>query len=181
MIQVADLQQEFGVCCRLIFSNWTLLRLAVEHGWGGRDGLCKAEGLAEDVISILAHRKVSVHDLADALTDRLLTEFSTEAEDDSPEEVANILLKLRDSLAEGDLAVAQQVRALNPITSAQCIAGRGAHDSSSSSSSSESGSSSGESEVQEPEDSHDGGSSQTPVDDDDGWTTVTKTARQRRS
>ena len=48
-----DYWKEFQLGTRAVFQKWTAMRMAVEHGWGGRDSAEKEEDLILEIIDLL--------------------------------------------------------------------------------------------------------------------------------
>eukprot|EP00922_Rhytidocystis_sp_ex-Travisia-forbesii_P069833 GHVS01104287.1.p1 GENE.GHVS01104287.1~~GHVS01104287.1.p1 ORF type:complete len:167 (+),score=27.69 GHVS01104287.1:179-679(+) len=94
-----------------VFDNWTVLRLAVDYGWGGRESQQKKKSLIDYVISLFREGgiRVKVDKLSDLLFDRLLTNFSVEEQDDSAYEVAKLLVDMYNNCMKGDFSLCQQV------------------------------------------------------------------------
>lgn len=104
----------------LIFSRWTLLALAVEQSWGGRDSRAKAKQLQAEIVELLsqgARRRRppsyenpdDVMELANFIFQRLDELFNTEADDKSDEEIALMCMRLFNTCAAGDPSFAQQI------------------------------------------------------------------------
>ncbi|NP_001135814.1 TSR2, 20S rRNA accumulation, homolog [Nasonia vitripennis] len=75
-----------------IFSNWTALRMAVEHGMGSTE---QARNFCEYVAEILRiNEKLDQLDLAAELEDYMDAEFHTQLEDDSEKQVAEEIHRL---------------------------------------------------------------------------------------
>mmetsp|Transcript_56579 Transcript_56579/g.104727 ORF Transcript_56579/g.104727 Transcript_56579/m.104727 type:complete len:228 (-) Transcript_56579:86-769(-) len=102
-----------------IFSNWTVLVLAVEQGWGGRDSRAKRQQLRDEVRDVLAagarkRRPMSyenvddVNSLADFLGQRLLDLYYVDVEDGSDAEVAALCLRLQNTCQSGDLSFVEE-------------------------------------------------------------------------
>jgi Pre-rRNA-processing protein TSR2 len=99
---------------RAVFSRWTTLRLAVERG-GSRDGHAIADELLADVIVLATStkRRASVDDYS-LLMEDAFERLQTAVEDGSPQEVAQIVLNMRDAAAAGDVAPAR-FQILKPV------------------------------------------------------------------
>jgi pre-rRNA-processing protein TSR2 len=102
-----------------VFSHWTILNLAVEQAWGGRDSRAKADQLKWEIIDGLAaggRRKRppchtnedDVQEFADFLYERLYTLFHCDSEDGSDAEVATVCLRLYNTCRAGDVTFAKQ-------------------------------------------------------------------------
>lgn len=116
-----DLKGTFEKSVQHVFKNWTLLSLAVEQGWGGRKSREKGNTLYEEFMQLLeekARRRVGplsdekeddVNLVADWLYERLLALFHCEADDESPAEVAEVVLRLHRTTRSGDVGFAQEI------------------------------------------------------------------------
>ncbi|KAH8055565.1 hypothetical protein JL720_14310 [Aureococcus anophagefferens] len=82
---------------RAVMARWTLLRLAVDQGWCDGDGAAAANGLVDDLVAL--------------------------AEDGSVEEIAKLVISLRNECAAGELgnALAAIARATQAPALAQCV------------------------------------------------------------
>jgi pre-rRNA-processing protein TSR2 len=74
-----------------VFNTWTALRLAVEHGMGGRRGKETALNLVTQVTDLFCKSDTEAEEVADFLIAFMDSEFQTICEDNSPDEVANVL------------------------------------------------------------------------------------------
>ncbi|CEM32649.1 unnamed protein product [Vitrella brassicaformis CCMP3155] len=98
-----------------VFKDWTALSLCVEHGMGGRDSYKKREELYQAVLDMFINqpassvRRISIDRLADFLFERLLKDFSCNAEDNSPEEVAGLILRLYQECDANNFTLAHQI------------------------------------------------------------------------
>lgn len=94
-----------------VLAQWTLLNLAVEQGWGGRESYRKRQQLYEDIITEFRdNKKVDADDLACSLSERLSREFSVSVEDDSDLEVAQLLVDLHEQTSRGCFDLAAMVQ-----------------------------------------------------------------------
>ena len=92
----------YGV--RLVFSRWTALLLAVENQWGGPQSPEKARDLVERTVQwLLSKKKDQVYDdeLEDFFDSELMDNWNTQAEDDSPREVARLVCQVWYETAQG--------------------------------------------------------------------------------
>ncbi|GLT90506.1 hypothetical protein SLE2022_084340 [Rubroshorea leprosula] len=103
----------------LLLSRWSVLQLAVENEWGGRDSRRKAELLLSDVFSLFNNSKepLYIDDLENILEESLLS-LNTMAEDGSIEEVAEKLMIVHEECLEGNYQSIEKMRAANrsPVT-----------------------------------------------------------------
>mmetsp|Transcript_46462 Transcript_46462/g.101067 ORF Transcript_46462/g.101067 Transcript_46462/m.101067 type:complete len:218 (-) Transcript_46462:58-711(-) len=110
-----------------VFQRWTLLALAVDQGWGGRDSRAKGQQLRAEVVERLAagatrrrppdhNNQNDVEDLAAFLSERVDRFFNAEADDNSDVEVAGMVLRLYNSCRTGDTTFAQQFLEAFPAT-----------------------------------------------------------------
>jgi pre-rRNA-processing protein TSR2 len=74
-----------------VFSTWTALRLAVQHGMGGQQGREMALEFVNQVADLFCKNDVGAEEVADFLADFMDKEFQTVCEDNSPDEVAIVL------------------------------------------------------------------------------------------
>ena len=74
-----------------VFSTWTALRLAVQHGMGGQQGREMALEFVNQVADLFCKYDVGAEEVADFLADFMDKEFQTVCEDNSPDEVAIVL------------------------------------------------------------------------------------------
>ncbi|CAG9770595.1 unnamed protein product [Ceutorhynchus assimilis] len=92
-----------------IFSNWTALRLAVEHSMGGPNSKQAAIDFMNYMVQYCLHEPhVDVDKIQEALEDILDEEFETICEDESPRQIAQLLYKflcllLEDKTAECEI------------------------------------------------------------------------------
>ncbi|CDJ64194.1 hypothetical protein, conserved [Eimeria necatrix] len=101
----------FREAAAAVLAQWTLLNLAVEQGWGGRDSHRKRQKLYEDLIAEFRENKnVDVEDLACTLSERLASDFSVSVEDDSDLEVAQLLVDLHEQISRGCFDLASVVK-----------------------------------------------------------------------
>lgn len=96
---------------RLIFNNWTALRLAVEHGMGGSPSLTqiKLENIVDCVLETLQglttesiYANTDWYKVSDVLEMKMDSEFSTLLEDNSTDEVAVHIGYLYKLYCQGD-------------------------------------------------------------------------------
>ncbi|EFJ43017.1 hypothetical protein VOLCADRAFT_96752 [Volvox carteri f. nagariensis] len=98
---------------RLIFSKWTALALAVENQWGGSNSAEKADLLLHDCLDWFYNKREHyVDELEENLDDAILQDFNLEAEDGSPHQVADALVKLHNELVAGSTTYLEQLRSM---------------------------------------------------------------------
>eukprot|EP00696_Hemimastix_kukwesjijk_P012862 gnl/Hemi2/26181_TR8786_c0_g1_i2.p1 gnl/Hemi2/26181_TR8786_c0_g1~~gnl/Hemi2/26181_TR8786_c0_g1_i2.p1 ORF type:complete len:208 (+),score=29.51 gnl/Hemi2/26181_TR8786_c0_g1_i2:61-624(+) len=83
----------------LVLSNWQVLQMCVENGWGGRNGNVKADALLEAVLQMFkiafdSNAEVYKDDLEVLLSERLMEDFKTEADDGSIPQTAGIFVRM---------------------------------------------------------------------------------------
>ncbi|KDR18578.1 Pre-rRNA-processing protein TSR2-like protein [Zootermopsis nevadensis] len=88
---MADNSELFRNIVESIFNTWTALRLAVEHGMGGHRGKEIVLRLVDEVTNLVCKGDIGAEEIADFLIEFMDTEFHTECEDNSPDEVATVL------------------------------------------------------------------------------------------
>eukprot|EP00927_Polykrikos_kofoidii_P069956 TRINITY_DN65717_c0_g1_i1.p1 TRINITY_DN65717_c0_g1~~TRINITY_DN65717_c0_g1_i1.p1 ORF type:complete len:211 (+),score=49.64 TRINITY_DN65717_c0_g1_i1:105-737(+) len=114
-----DIEPMFLEALSKIFSGWTLMNLAVEQGWGGRDSRSKCAQFKDEVVQrlVAGSRKKrppchtnqdDLQELADFLYERIFDLFNCEADDSSDTEVAGLCLRLFNTCRAGDVSFAQQ-------------------------------------------------------------------------
>jgi pre-rRNA-processing protein TSR2 len=97
---------------RVVFGEWTALKLAVENEWGGHDTRQKALQLLDDVLHHLhANKTLHADDLELSLVQALADDFNVEAEDGSPNQVAHLLTQLHREASAGATTTADQLLA----------------------------------------------------------------------
>eukprot|EP00613_Pedinella_sp_CCMP2098_P067213 CAMPEP_0171968816 /NCGR_PEP_ID=MMETSP0993-20121228/205396_1 /TAXON_ID=483369 /ORGANISM="non described non described, Strain CCMP2098" /LENGTH=255 /DNA_ID=CAMNT_0012618615 /DNA_START=27 /DNA_END=794 /DNA_ORIENTATION=+ len=98
-----------------VFARWTLLRLAIDMGWGDGDGSRNLQKLKEECLVWLQKRRAAVaepSELEEILSDFINDHFHVIAEDGSPREVATIICRMYQQCATGDLSTATHVLSL---------------------------------------------------------------------
>ncbi|CAN0030596.1 unnamed protein product [Pylaiella littoralis] len=167
-------------------NQWTALRLAVENNWGGGDSERKAALLEEELMNLFKTKKEIYKDeVEDFLGDFLDDSFGTYAEDDSPAQVAAMLVEMFAQCGRLDYTLANAVRAEEQRLLAKKVAtpGSGMKPSSSAVASSmagkrpgaeddESSSSDEDDDMGEVAAAGGGGATAAGSVDDDGWATV---------
>jgi hypothetical protein len=94
------------------FSNWTCLALAVDQCWGGMNSKQKGEKMLVDTLTLFSQGGFPVYadELSDFFEDTILDAFSTDAEDGSCREVAELVVKqFRLCVTEKDFTEADKV------------------------------------------------------------------------
>lgn len=99
-----------------IFSNWTALKMAVEHGMGTAE---QANCFCEYIVELLTmNEQLHQTDIAGELEDYMDSEFSTQLEDNSEKEVAEIVHQFytyfRSNDVEKLMSEVQKLPALQP-------------------------------------------------------------------
>jgi Pre-rRNA-processing protein TSR2 len=90
-----DLKANFKRAVELVFTNWTALQLAVEHGMGGHRSHAAAVHFTEYMTDVFCKKaNIEVEEVEDILMDVMDSEFNTVCEDESPVEVSQELWKL---------------------------------------------------------------------------------------
>ncbi|XP_011861606.1 PREDICTED: uncharacterized protein LOC105558506 [Vollenhovia emeryi] len=98
-------EQFFVTVTQRIFSNWTALRLAVEHDMGSIES---ARNLCSNVAHIMCTNEgLTTDEVADHLETCMDDHFNTELEDDSSIQVAEELLRFYRYCVAGDQLTAQ--------------------------------------------------------------------------
>lgn len=107
-MQFQNPTQAVAIAIRSIFDRWTALVLVVEHQLGGSK--TDANQLLDTAVA-MATSPSRRHDIDDYINLFYATfdRMNTDIEDGSPEEVANLILKVRDAAARGDFGPAAEV------------------------------------------------------------------------
>lgn len=97
-----------------IFSNWTALRMAVEHGNGTIDA---AHGFCEYIAETLKlNEKLHYTDISGELEDYMDEIFNTKLEDDSEKQVAQDVVRFHNYIIANDVAaLTTELQRLPPI------------------------------------------------------------------
>eukprot|EP00903_Cladosiphon_okamuranus_P012918 g12061.t1 len=112
MSSLQDAWGNFHGGVKAALNQWTALRLAVENNWGGGDSERKAALLEEGLMNLFKTKKEIYKDeVEDFLADFLDDSFSTYAEDDSPAQVAAMLVEMFAQCGRLDYTLANAVRA----------------------------------------------------------------------
>ncbi|XP_065872456.1 uncharacterized protein [Euphorbia lathyris] len=101
----------------LILSRWSALQLAVENEWGGRNSRQLAEHLGSDIFSWFTQSQEPLYmdDLENILDEGMLS-LNTMIEDGSVEEVAEKLMIMHEECLEGDYNSIEKLRQAVPTT-----------------------------------------------------------------
>ncbi|KAL1520899.1 hypothetical protein AB1Y20_022460 [Prymnesium parvum] len=93
---------------RVVFGEWSALVMALENEWGGQASRDKAFALLQKVENgMCTSAQVYADELEDLLDTALVDDFSVEAEDESPKEIAELLAKLHYEARQGVTDTAQ--------------------------------------------------------------------------
>ncbi|XP_058798678.1 pre-rRNA-processing protein TSR2 homolog isoform X1 [Phymastichus coffea] len=97
-----------------IFSNWTALRMTVEHGNGSIDA---AHSFCEYIDKTLSmNEKLHYTDISEVLEDVLDEDFNTRVEDDSEKEVARDILRFHNYITTNDMVtLTNELQKLPPL------------------------------------------------------------------
>ncbi|XP_067633696.1 pre-rRNA-processing protein TSR2 homolog [Eurosta solidaginis] len=100
-----DFEKNFRVVLEKVFNNWQNLRLAVEHGMGGRNG----QQLAIEIMDYIykyctGNENITQSELKDVLEELLDQEFDTICEDSSIPEICRNLLRYKNLCKQGEIA-----------------------------------------------------------------------------
>eukprot|EP00933_Yihiella_yeosuensis_P025071 TRINITY_DN19445_c0_g1_i1.p3 TRINITY_DN19445_c0_g1~~TRINITY_DN19445_c0_g1_i1.p3 ORF type:complete len:253 (-),score=61.38 TRINITY_DN19445_c0_g1_i1:226-984(-) len=117
---MANVQALFDEAIDKVFARWTMMNLATEQGWGGRDSRSKRDTLQAEVLEYLANgakkkrppsheHPGDVEDLAHFIYLRVDELFNTETDDNSDMEIATLCLRLFSTCHAGDVSFAQQL------------------------------------------------------------------------
>ena len=94
-----------------VLARWSLVRLAIDMGWGDGDPKHNVSKLRDETLTWFQKRRATVEasDLEDILTDFISDNFHVIAEDGSPKEVSLLLVELYKQCKTGDLTLANQI------------------------------------------------------------------------
>lgn len=113
---MADGRDTFRQALEQVFTNWTVLKLAVDFGWGGRESGVKRKNLFDEFLLLLLDpakqwkNDDSCRDsLADFLTERVSEFFNCDIEDDSDIDVAAVSLRLLVECKSGEFSYANEL------------------------------------------------------------------------
>tara|TARA_B110001452_G_scaffold257570_1_gene251905 strand:- start:1530 stop:2084 length:555 start_codon:yes stop_codon:yes gene_type:complete len=101
----------FVTAVRHVFGEWSALKLAVENEWGGHDTRGKALALLERTLQSLNAPVVHRDEIEMFLDGALMEDFSVEAEDESPRQVAEVLCLLHTEARAGATTTADALAA----------------------------------------------------------------------
>jgi len=107
--------EEFRAGVTACLRSWSALRTAVESGWGGgeRESQAKADDLRRNIFELLDGSKFppncDVIDLADSLAIYLEEEFSVTLEDNSEQQVAELIFKMYEGCHKGDPSLCRRL------------------------------------------------------------------------
>ncbi|CAK1541345.1 unnamed protein product [Leptosia nina] len=95
------LYDDFKPIVDIVLNNWTALQLAVEHGMGAPGGEKTAQLMSVYVARFCVENIADVDELTEVLEDLMDEEFETVCHDNSPREVAALLLNFLTLLKDG--------------------------------------------------------------------------------
>ncbi|KAM7360890.1 pre-rRNA-processing protein TSR2 homolog [Cochliomyia hominivorax] len=100
-----DFKKNYRIIVEKIFNNWQNLRLAVEHGMGGRNG----HKVAIDIMNYtyeycIGNENITEGELQDVIEDLMDQEFDTICEDGSVSEICKHLLRYKQMSLQGQYA-----------------------------------------------------------------------------
>ncbi|XP_063394382.1 pre-rRNA-processing protein TSR2 homolog [Cydia fagiglandana] len=95
------LYDQFKPLVDLVLNNWTALQLAVEQGMGAPGGEKTAQLMSVYVARYCVENIVDIENVTEVLEDLMDEEFETVCHDNSPKEVATLLLQYLALLKEG--------------------------------------------------------------------------------
>ncbi|CAH0406217.1 unnamed protein product [Chilo suppressalis] len=95
------LYNDFKPIVDLILNNWTALQLAVEQGMGAPGGEKTAQLMSVYIARYCVENIVDVSELTEVIEDLMDEEFDTVCHDNSPKEIASLLLMFLSLLKEG--------------------------------------------------------------------------------
>ncbi|CAH3046280.1 unnamed protein product [Pocillopora meandrina] len=103
---------------QFVLSNWSVLQVAVENGFGGADTTEKAKWMVDVVNQVLRdNNTIENYELEDYIEEILFNEFDTMVEDGSLSKVAQKLCEFHRLWKEGKLLQMQQQISSAPLKS----------------------------------------------------------------
>lgn len=161
-----ELFKTFEGATREVFGKWTTLNIAVDQEFGGRTSKKKREDLIDAVILMFNEKGASItyEKLAIYLDERLEKMFNID-EDDSVDDVADIILGLFESISEGDMTLVEKIKK-HQHTDLSACRGLGEDSESDSDADSEEGNEDGNMEIDD--------TKKEPEVDEDGFVTIKK-------
>lgn len=107
-MQFENPEQAVALAIRAIFSKWTALNLVIEHVFNGTSYL--ADDMLNQTIDMATNtgKRFDQDDYIDLFYDTF-DKMYAEIEDNSPEQVASHILRVRDAAVQGNFSVAIQV------------------------------------------------------------------------
>ncbi|XP_013786357.2 pre-rRNA-processing protein TSR2 homolog isoform X2 [Limulus polyphemus] len=91
----------FHAAVRTIFTNWTALQLAIQHGMGGPYAREKERWLADAAVQYFHDNDLQPDEVEEFINDILNNEFDTIADDGSVEEISRKLCQFHRWCQEG--------------------------------------------------------------------------------
>jgi len=108
-----------------VFRMWTALELAIFHQWGGSSGQQVVAELEEELMDLFrGAEKMYKDDVSLILEDYMETHFNTLLEDDSPDEIGEILCTMFNNIVKGDFEMVNGICAKEAARTAS-LAGQG--------------------------------------------------------
>jgi hypothetical protein len=101
----------------LCLENWTALKLAVDMGWGEEED---KSNLIQSLTDYILQFEVNSSDVSNFLEDAMESKFSVVLEDNSAEDIANILLKVYQEHMKGQNEEISKLRRLQSADTETC-------------------------------------------------------------
>lgn len=109
----SDPYADFQAGATAALRSWSALREAVQHSWGGNASAAKAEDLRSNLFTYFdgtsPNPKLSLYDLEDNLLAYMEDEFCVVLEDGSEREVADLIWRMYEACAKGEVTLAREV------------------------------------------------------------------------
>eukprot|EP00281_Chroomonas_sp_CCMP1168_P002539 CAMPEP_0206260068 /NCGR_PEP_ID=MMETSP0047_2-20121206/26869_1 /ASSEMBLY_ACC=CAM_ASM_000192 /TAXON_ID=195065 /ORGANISM="Chroomonas mesostigmatica_cf, Strain CCMP1168" /LENGTH=188 /DNA_ID=CAMNT_0053687081 /DNA_START=151 /DNA_END=714 /DNA_ORIENTATION=+ len=165
---------------RAVVHRWTALNLAVSNDWGNGNSSEKREAMVMEVCQgFAAKNNVDPSEVEQFLEEYLVSQFNTEADDESPFEVSHLICRLAQLIKEGNIAEAQALLS-SPVASLdKCVAQMGPDSEVGSDEEIDFGEDGGMQEARAPEPEQIELTAEQQADLDDGWGVVVKTSKGR--
>mmetsp|Transcript_57378 Transcript_57378/g.121753 ORF Transcript_57378/g.121753 Transcript_57378/m.121753 type:complete len:249 (+) Transcript_57378:146-892(+) len=108
-----DPYAEFRAGVTAALRSWSALRTAVEQSWGGTESASKAEDLRANIFTFFdgtsPNPKMNEEELEDNLLGYMEEEFGVVLEDGSERELADMICRMYEMCARGDVNLAREV------------------------------------------------------------------------
>lgn len=109
MFQNKKKLEKFELGVSLAISNWDVLNTAVDNQWGGPDSADKRDWMAGIISEAFDQKDIDAYYIEEMLLGIMQDEFDTNVEDESAAPVAQQIIKIYQSVADGDDKVVDEL------------------------------------------------------------------------